>query len=245
MKDSGTFIDGSLSKTEYAYQTIRDMLVGGQLKPGDAVSINTLREKLDIGATPAREALKRLSGENALVVGANRVLYVPKLGYEQFNEIRNLRCLLEGEAASVGAKFAAEQDLIVFRDIYHRMNETIAESDVSKYLQCNWQFHQAIYKMGNSPLLLSMIEALWMRAGPYVSIATINQDHLKASMLHHQSILHALEERDSLATRSAIVADIAAASVDILKSLKADEKAASSGRRRRGQASLRRKTAGS
>lgn len=250
MKNSGIFIDnstlinqkGSLSKNEYVYQTIRGMLVSGQLKPGDAVSINTLREKLNIGATPAREALKRMSGENALIIGPNRVLYVPKLGYKQFSEIRSLRCLLEGEAASIGAKCVTEHDLIVLHDIYNRMNETVTESDVVKYLRCNWEFHRTIYKMASAPMLLNMIETLWMRAGPYVSIGIIDQDHLKNSMLHHRNILNALEEKDSLAARSGIVADITTACVDILKILKANEKPESDGKRRRGRASSKKTT---
>lgn len=250
MKNNGAFIDGSiqenpegsLSKSEYVYRTIRRMLYSGQLKPGDSVSINTLREKLNVGATPAREALKRLSGENTLIAGPNRVLFVPKLGYEQFCEIRNLRCLLEGEAASIGAKRVTEQDLIVLRDIYNRMNETITESDMVKYLQCNWEFHRTIYKMAKAPVLLNMIETLWMRTGPYVSIGIIEQDHLNNSMLHHKNILDALEERDSLAASAGIVADITTASVDILKSLKANEEPESRGRRRRGRAPSKKTT---
>ena len=57
------------------YDVLRRNLMIGHFKPGQPVSIRYLTETLGVSATPAREAIKRLQAEHALVVGSNPVSY--------------------------------------------------------------------------------------------------------------------------------------------------------------------------
>ena len=57
-----------------------------------------LTETLGVSATPAREAIKRLQAEHALVVGSNRTPSVPVLTREDLRDLRDIRLALEGIA---------------------------------------------------------------------------------------------------------------------------------------------------
>lgn len=55
------------SLTSFAHHQIRDMVLSGELPPGTRIQIDTLRTKLDMGASPDREALSILSSEQLVV----------------------------------------------------------------------------------------------------------------------------------------------------------------------------------
>jgi len=54
------------------YQQLRNLLLLGKLEPGQPLTIMGLAETLNVGMTPVREALRRLSAENAVSTLENR-----------------------------------------------------------------------------------------------------------------------------------------------------------------------------
>ena len=59
------------------YDVLPRNLMIGHFKSGQPISIRYLTEAMGVSATPAREAIKRLQAEHALVVGSNRTPSVP------------------------------------------------------------------------------------------------------------------------------------------------------------------------
>jgi DNA-binding GntR family transcriptional regulator len=58
---------------------IRNMIVGGRLKPGEAINEVAIAEALGVSRTPVREAVKRISDEGLVRVLAQTGTYVPIL----------------------------------------------------------------------------------------------------------------------------------------------------------------------
>ncbi|MEJ2035532.1 MAG: GntR family transcriptional regulator, partial [Maritimibacter sp.] len=52
---------------ERAYRGLREMVLYGELAPGQPVTIQGLVETLGLGMTPVREAIRRLTSQGALV----------------------------------------------------------------------------------------------------------------------------------------------------------------------------------
>ncbi|HAY91180.1 MAG TPA: GntR family transcriptional regulator, partial [Rhodobacteraceae bacterium] len=51
---------------EMTYRALKELLLFGEIAPGQAVTIQGLVARLDVGMTPVREALRRLISEGAL-----------------------------------------------------------------------------------------------------------------------------------------------------------------------------------
>jgi len=68
-------MNGGLRKIpthEVTYGRLRDMVLFGQLEPGQPVTIQGLIRDLEAGMTPVREAIRRLTAEGALTLQGNR-----------------------------------------------------------------------------------------------------------------------------------------------------------------------------
>ena len=64
---------------EVVYRDLRDLVLFGDLAPGEPVTIQGLVTRLGVGMTPVREALRRLTAEGALESLGNRRIQVPVL----------------------------------------------------------------------------------------------------------------------------------------------------------------------
>ena len=77
----------NIPEHERVYTRLRDMILFGDLVPGQPVTIHGLVEQIEAGMTPVREALRRLTSEGALQALGNRRICVPELSLAQLEEI--------------------------------------------------------------------------------------------------------------------------------------------------------------
>ena len=82
-----TASDPKLPEHEAIYKKIRNMILFGEVLPGQPVTILGLKEAVGAGVTPVREAIRRLTAEGALEALGNRRICVPELSAERIDEI--------------------------------------------------------------------------------------------------------------------------------------------------------------
>ena len=88
MKDDINMTNESkLPAHEIVYRKLRDLVLFGEIAPGQAVTIQGLTDQLDAGMTPVREAIRRLISEGALDFQGNRRVCVPNLSVQNVNEL--------------------------------------------------------------------------------------------------------------------------------------------------------------
>ncbi|MDZ7813053.1 MAG: GntR family transcriptional regulator [Ideonella sp.] len=75
----------------------------GRFLPGERLKIRNVATDLGVGQMPVRAALQRLAAEGALVNIPNAGVTVPRLSVAEFDDLLQMRMLLEGEAAERGA----------------------------------------------------------------------------------------------------------------------------------------------
>ena len=200
---------------------LRRCLMNGRLKPGQPISIRFLTEQFGVSATPAREAIKRLQAERALVVGANRAPIVPIPNRRSLRDLRDVRMSLEGLAAHRATTHITTDEIAHLDACCLKMFDCVNSDDADHYLETNWAFHRIIYQAAQSELMMDIIETLWMRAGPLIRLALPGDSHMANSMASHTRALEALKRGDPVAVRTAIEADIGDAASDLEESLPA------------------------
>ncbi|MDU8928053.1 GntR family transcriptional regulator [Alisedimentitalea sp. MJ-SS2] len=155
---------------ETVYRQLRDLILFGELAPGQPVTIQGITAKLDAGVTPVREAIRRLTAEGALEFQGNRRVCVPQLSVENVNELIFVRQAIEPQLASRAAERANEQDVSRLIDIDSRLDQAIVNGDVPAYLELNYRFHTAIYDLADAPILQAIARGLWLRFGPSLRV---------------------------------------------------------------------------
>jgi DNA-binding GntR family transcriptional regulator len=189
----------------------------GAFKPGAELTLRTVAEALGTSFMPVRDAMRRLVTERALEVRPSRTIAIPVLTVDEFLELRHVRLLLEGEAVALAAEKISARQLGNVKAI-HKKLKSLEHERIGQFWTLNLKLHFAIYEVGASPLLLSMIESLWLQLGPLLARVPVSRA-LKDSADPHQLLVHALEQHDPAAARAALTADLTEATEQILKEL--------------------------
>jgi DNA-binding GntR family transcriptional regulator len=87
------------SLSEYAYNRILELILGGRIAPGTVLQERKLAEMLNMSRTPLREALSRLEAEQLITRSHGRAPVVSHIGIENFVFILDMRRIIEVEAA--------------------------------------------------------------------------------------------------------------------------------------------------
>jgi DNA-binding GntR family transcriptional regulator len=155
-----------------------------------------------------RSALQRLAAESALVNVPNCGVTVPHLSKQQFDDVLRVRLILEGQAAELGVPHLTAHDLGTLEKLNVQMAQALRSADTKGYLDANEAFHLILYRAAGSPLLLELIETVWLQVGPISNL--LFGEALFADSLNdaHDDLLSAARARDAAGVRRAIERDL-------------------------------------
>jgi DNA-binding GntR family transcriptional regulator len=195
------------------YAQLRDLLTNGRVMPGEQLSLRSIAEALGVSVMPVREAVHRLVAEQALEFSSNRALRVPTMTVSEFREITRIRSNLEGLATAEAALLFDAAGLQDIEALHERFSREISlkRPDASRLIAANKDFHFAIYRQASMPMLLKMIESLWLRIGPILNYDLRTGTSRVTEQIpadHHGRLLAALNEKDAAAAVEALHADI-------------------------------------
>lgn len=210
------------SLQDETYATLRRWLSLGRFVPGERLRIHALAEQLGAGEMAVRAALLRLAAESALVNLPNRGVLVPHLTRAQFDDVLKVRVMLEGEAASLAASRVSDDEIAQLDSLNAQMAEALAQNKPVRYLDANEDFHLVLYRACGSPLLVELIETVWLQVGPISNL--LFDDAAFAATLNdaHDGLMRRLKRRDAEGVRHAIERDLRHAARQLRKHCLAD-----------------------
>ncbi len=187
---------GYSSLQEIAYERIRQALRRGTFKPGESLPTRTLAKALGISTTPVREALARLVAQNVLAVDSvNGTPYVPIITRELLTEIYELRSLLEGLAAEHAAQSITKEELAELARLWTRL--TARSIDREEQHRISEEFQFIIYRAARRPVLLDLIQSVWLRSGLVLSLLAKSRPKDFSVEGHREKLLAALKKGDA------------------------------------------------
>ncbi|SLN71333.1 HTH-type transcriptional regulator McbR [Roseovarius gaetbuli] len=192
---------------EVIYRQLRDLVLFGDLAPGQAVTIQGLSERLGAGMTPVREALRRLIAEGALEFQGNRRVSVPLLSADNISELIFARQWVDPHLALRATERASLSDLDQLRALDDDLDSAIARGDLRAYLELNYRFHKRLYEIAEAPILARMADGLWLRFGPSLRVVCgrMGTQNLPDK---HKAMIEAMQARDAEAAARAIREDV-------------------------------------
>lgn len=213
---------GRTNLTEEVHQELARGLSTGRLLPGARLGIRDLAEEMGISPTPVREALQQLVAEGALSQIAGRSFRVPELGPEDYLELRNLRVMLEGEAAALAARRITADTIDHLDAVHARLAGAKTRADFKSALIHNQEFHLRVCAESGNQRLCRIVDGLWLQMGPLMNVLyTRSGVPTDDSRRHrHLQLLDAFRARDPEAARAALQEDITGGSEEILAALR-------------------------
>jgi DNA-binding GntR family transcriptional regulator len=154
------------TKSDFAYTTVRNRILGHSYGPGTTLNQAMLARELGISTTPLREALRRLESEGLVELDAYRDARITGLSAEEARDLLEVRRALDPLAASLAAERRGASDIAEMRAALAALKPLPNEPDVAE-LVAHRRFHRAIYRASHNELLISTLDGLWDKADRY------------------------------------------------------------------------------
>ena len=195
------------SRTDAAYDRLRQAIVRGELRPNERLIETDLAEQFAISRTPIREVFQRL-GSEGLIVRVRRGWRVREHTPEEISEIYEARAALEGYAALLAAQRGTDEDLARIRAIHLDADSPQPRTARDHLVEVNDHFHQAILDAAHNERLTQLAR----ESREYYfnhQIARLYSDaEAEASVEQHEVIVRALLAREPAAAEQATRAHI-------------------------------------
>lgn len=184
-----------LTKTEQAYWNLRKAIVTGEFSDLSPLDESVLMERIDVGRTPIREAIKRLASEEFVVWHAHRTPHVRTTSIDDLASLYEARQIFEVKAAMIAVERATKADLDAMEHLCDRLDEAIRNDQPYAVAELDYDFHLAIAKASYNRFLVEAIRflnfgslRLWYRSYVRIGTESIND--------HHRQQVEAIRNRD-------------------------------------------------
>ena len=179
------------SLADKAYHEIRGLIVSLTLAPGAVIDERELVERLGIGRTPVREALRRLAHERLVEVYPRRGMFVTGVDVRELARLSEVREVLEPEAARLAAERATDVD----REELAALLVELAAGG-SELIALDARLHRDVYRAAHNDLLEATLEQYYVLALRIWSIALDRAHELEAAVEEHRALLEAIQAGD-------------------------------------------------
>jgi len=148
---------------DQAYVALRELIVSLELPPGALVKEPELVDRLGIGRTPVREALRRLARERLIEVYPRRGMVVTTVDVRDLARLCEVRLALEPEAARLAAERATQPDLDALSGLLAELGSRRRRDDRA-LIDLDRRIHAAIYRASHNDFLAETLEQYYMHA---------------------------------------------------------------------------------
>lgn len=145
---------------------LRNAILSGDLKPGQRLMQTALAEQFGVSRGPVREALAALEAEALVISSPNRSPRVANIKAEDFEELVEVRWLLETFAIKKALNKIREEDLEFLDDLVAKMNAALIREDEVDFVDADVRFHEKIVLMAGNDKL----HQLWLQLKGHIRL---------------------------------------------------------------------------
>jgi len=184
-----------ISKSEYAYRSIRTAILNGVLRPGTVLNQADLAEQIQVSRLPIREAINMLAQEGLVRVVLHKGAQVTHFSPADIQEIYAIRKVLEGYAIREAIPHINNNLLESLEEINRNIVGYSEAGDMDARIEANERFHLLLYRPCQNKKLVELIEGLWA-SYPKKFLWGV-RGRAEQVVSQHKEILEAVRRRDT------------------------------------------------
>ena len=177
---------------------LREMILQGELRPGEKVPEEQLCERFGVSRTPIREALKVLAAEGVLQILPHRGAIVARITEDQIEELFPIMASLERVAGMLACQRATDADIARVRALHDRMITCFEDGEEVEYLRHNRLIHEAFFEIAANTTLSAFYQQILTRIHACRFVVRKSREHWANAVSEHCEIIEALEARDGM-----------------------------------------------
>jgi DNA-binding GntR family transcriptional regulator len=178
------------------YDALIDLIVGGELPPGQHMVETDLARQLGVSRQPIREALHRMEAEGWVDLRPSQGAFVHVPTDSEVDELLDVRALLEAETARLAAAGkASPARLARLREICRDGHAAAEADDFAGAVAANNAFHAEVAVIGGNAVLAELADIVGRRVQWYYRMVAPARGH--GSWDEHAEMIEAIESGDA------------------------------------------------
>ena len=196
-------MDAFLPLRDVVFNTLRQAILTGELKPGERLMEIHLANRLGVSRTPIREAIKKLELEGLVTMIPRRGAEVAQITEKSMLDVLEVRRAVDALCVELACERIDEEALealLMARDEFER---AVRSKDLKKIAQADVAFHDIIVEATGNKRLVQLVNTLSEQMYRY------RFEYIKDSSQHgrlveeHRSIYEGIRKRDKEAASRA------------------------------------------
>lgn len=189
-------MDAYLPLRDVVFQTLREAIFKGELRPGERLMELQLAKRLGVSRTPIREAIRMLELEGLAVTVPRKGAEVARMTEKEMEDVLQIRRALDELAVGLACDNMTEEAMGKIYIALKNFEKRTKGGDVKATAQADVDFHDAIYQASNNPKLVNMLNNLRGQMYRYRVEYLKDQGIYPRLMEEHKRIYEGLKHRD-------------------------------------------------
>ncbi|KAA5834615.1 GntR family transcriptional regulator [Saccharopolyspora hirsuta] len=177
------------------YEAILELIISGELKPGQHLVEKELAELLGVSRQPVREALQWLKKDEWVDLRPGYGAFVHSPTPEEADQLLGVRTLLEAESARLAALNSTKKGIAELKQIYKRGVQALKADDVEAVVAANAELHARITEMSGNKVLNELVAQINRRVRWYHT--PVAKSRGKKSWDEHSALIDAIGKKDA------------------------------------------------
>ena len=145
---------------DVVFNTLRQAILRGELKPGERLMEIQLANKLGVSRTPIREALRKLELEGLVNMVPRKGAEVADITEKSLRDVLEVRKALEELSVQLAWEKITEEEIEDLIRVAERFKDTLDDQDVTKIAEADVAFHDVIYTATDNQKLILLLNNL-------------------------------------------------------------------------------------
>ncbi|ADD75812.1 DNA-binding GntR family transcriptional regulator [Pantoea sp. PA1] len=202
---------------ERVYQTLKNDIFEFRLMPGDRFSESEIAERMAVSRTPVRQALFWLEREGYVDVWFRSGWQVKTFDFAYFEELYDLRTVLECEAVKRLCELPSAQCAARLRELYQFWCEAARLDDGKKVSQHDEAFHMTLVAAAGNSEIARIHAELTEKIRIIRRLDFTREDRIAATYREHAQILQAIFLQQTGKAQQMLSEHIAASKAEVRK----------------------------
>ena len=180
---------------DVVFNTLREAILKGELKPGERLMELQLAAKLGVSRTPIREAIRMLEQEGLAVTVPRKGAEVAKMTEKDMEDVLQIREALDELAAERACEKISEDELEELRHTMHEFEEYTKSGNLKMIAEADVRFHDIIYRATGNVRLMNLMSNLREQMYRYRVEYLKDEKNYPILIKEHSDIVDGLSEK--------------------------------------------------
>lgn len=206
---------------DMVYNSVRDAILCGKLKPGKRLMEVELAEMLGVSRTPVREALRKLEVEGFIEMAPRKGAIVKVVTVKDIQNVLEIRASLEALATRIACRKMNLNTKKQLEDAKDKFIGTVLDNNVDQMIEADINFHDIIFSSTQNDRLIQIINNLKEQIYKYRAVYIRDKSYLQNIIIEHNEIYSAIVENNEKKAEQAAINHIQNQENALIKAYKA------------------------